>query len=437
MSNSISGQAAAGALITLSGAASAITYANLTGAYSFTGLGAGSYVITPSKTGLVFSPASQNATIVATNITGVNFLMSSAFAAGNNYTLQTVTDRVRSLGDIEPTFEIGGWTSEPMLSIGTDVMAAICAVSFPHKWNEIKLPQFYTNSWQQDYALVNPDGSSVYNVEWLERGTAIGINENLPGMKPFARIECGRALSQKTGANSVSNSLLNDPAFIICSYQNSDLYYGVWGQPNVASATLGNNPQSGSVYTNPIGNYSQPNNPIAQIIDANGNLLVLTTYGTEGTTAPLAAPAAPAGTTAAGSGATTVWTVVDPVGLGIRIVDVPSQTGFQWQMNVTGQMPPVVFTTIGQSLEPLPDKYEPYFRAGVIAQLYRYSSLKATRDKFKDEWQLWLKSLNELKSLQDRELEEYRFVPDRSIMGSGQRRNTYQGGAWPFSYPRP
>jgi hypothetical protein len=163
---------------------------------------------------------------------------------------------------------------------------------------------------------------------------------------------------------------------------------------------------------------------------------VLTTYGTEGTTAPLAAVNSLPGTTVAGSGATTVWTVVDPIGLGIRIVDVPAQTGMQWQMNITGQMPPVAFTSMQQPIAPLPDKYEPYLRAGVIAQLYRYSPLEKSRAKFKDEWALWLKSLQELKQLQDRELEEYSFVTERTIMGSGRRRNTYQGGAWPFNYPR-
>jgi hypothetical protein len=132
-----------------------------------------------------------------------------------------------------------------------------------------------------------------------------------------------------------------------------------------------------------------------------------------------------------------VWTVVDPVGLGIRIIDVPSQTGMEWQLNITGQMPPVKFVNLQQTLAPLPDKYEPYFRAGLIAQLYRYSPLEKTRAKFKDEWAMWLKSLMELKQLQDRELEEYSFVPDRTVMGAGRRRNTFQGAAWPYNYPRP
>lgn len=435
MANSISGKAAAGALITLSGAASATTFANPLGQFSFAGLAAGAYVVTPSKTGLAFSPAFLNETIVATDITGVNFLATSANVQGSNTTLQDIVDHIVTFGDLEPIFNVGGSSIEPARTIADDVFTAICAVNFPHKWNESELPKFYTFSWQQDYALINPDGTSVYNIEWLQRGVAFDINNgSVP--KPWVNVEAGRSLPQRTGTYTNNATGIGDPGFIVASMPNSDLYYGVWGQPDVGSPQLGNNPQAGSVYTNPLGNHSQPANPISQIIDANGNLLVITTYGTEGTTAPLAPVNSLPGTTASGSGATTVWTVVDPVGLGIRILEVPSQTGVVWQFNLSGQMPPVKFTSLQQSLAPLPDKYTHYFRAGFIAQCYRYSPLKSTREKFKDEWNLWLKSLQELRASEDRELEEYSFRTERSIMGTGRSRNNFQGGAWPFNYPR-
>lgn len=433
---SISGRASAGALVTLSGAASATTYANPQGLYSFSGLTAGAYTITPSIQGLLFSPLSQNETIVAANIANVNFLATSLNSAGNNTTLRNILDHVVTFGDLEPIFNTSGYEIEPARTIAGDVFTAICAVSFPHKWNRAPLPQFYTFSWQQDYALVNPDFTSVYNIEWLEQGYAIDIN-NTTIPKPYVRVECGRSLTPRTGTYATNTSLMPDPGFIAAGFPNKDLYYGVWGQPNVASTTLGNNPVAGSVYTNPVGNYSQPANPIAQIIDANGNLLVLTTYGTEGSAAPLASPAALPGTQVSGLGATTTWTVVDPNGLGVRIIDVPSQTGVVWQFNLVGQMPPVKFTNLQQTLAPLPDKYTSYFRAGFIAQCYRYSPIEKTRAKFKDEWQLWLKSLSDLCALEDRELEEYSFIPDRTIMGAGRRRSTYQGSAWPYNYPRP
>lgn len=367
-----------------------------------------------------------------------------AYNAISTFTIQNEIDKVRAFAEIEPIFDtVGGYNTEPALTIATDVFAAICSVTFPHKWNEINLPPFYTNSFQQDYVLLNKDNSSVLNVEWLERGVAFDIN-NSAVPKPWVEVECGRSQPQRsgtyTGGGNNATSLSN-PGFIVNSMPNYLLYYGTWGAPNVGTASLGNNPVAGSLYTSPIGTpanptASQPANPITQIIDANGNFLVLTQYGTEGSAAPVAPENSVPGTTCSGPGATTVWTVVDPNGMGMRILSVPSQTGNVWQFNLVGQKVPPVFTKLGQSLAPLPDKYEPYFRAGFIAQCYRYSPQQKIRDKFEKEWALWLRSLQDLSELQDRELEEYSFVPDRGIMGSGRSRNNFQGGAWPFNYPR-
>jgi len=436
MSNSISGKASAGALITLSGVSSATTYADPLGAYSFSGLAAGAYVVTPTATSLKFTPATQNVTIVSTDFTGVNFLATSLNSAGSNTTLRDIIDHSVTFADIQPIFNVAGYEIEPARTIGDDVFTAICAVNFPHKWNRVNLPQFYTFSWQQDYALLNPDGTSVYNVEWLEQGMALNINnQNIP--KKYTRVECGRSLPQRTGGYYNNNACgLGDPGFVVSSLPNKELYYGVWGQPNIGSPTMGNNPVAGSVYTNPVGNYSQPSNPINQIVDANGNLLVLTTYGTEGSAAPLLPVNTTPGTTVSGTGASTVWTVVDPNGLGIRLNEIPSQTGSVWQFNLVGQMPPVKFTNLQQTLAPLPDKYTSFFRAGFVAQCYRYSPLEKTRMKFKEEWTLWLKSLQGLREVQDRELEEYNFITQRTITGSGRGGVGYVGAANPFNYPR-
>lgn len=431
MANSISGKASAGALITLSGAAAATTYANLLGNYTFSGLAAGAYVVTPFVQTLKFTPAFQNVTIVATDITGINFLAQSAGNASSTFNLQNMIDKVRGFALIEPVFNEGGWSTEPAVTIATDVMNAICAVNFPHKWNEIGLPFFYTNSWQQDYALINPDGTSVYGVEWLERGVAVDIN-NTAFPKPICRIECGRSLPQSSGAYINNSTFISDPAFLVCSYPNASLYFGTWGDVNNGTPSLGNNPVAGSIYTQPLGTNSQPPNPISQIQDLNGNLLVITTYGTEGSQAPLLPANSLPGTTVSGLGATSVWTVVDPVGLGIRILAVPSQTGSVWQFQITGQMPPVVFTNLQQTLTPLPDKYEPFFRAGFIAQCYRYSPEAKVRAKFEDEWKLWLRSLQNLREVEDRELEEYQFEPDRTVMGAARSRNTFRGAADPY-----
>lgn len=352
-------------------------------------------------------------------------------------TLQNILDICQAFGDTMPTLNAGGSGNQPFLICCIDVMNAICAVDFPHKWNELIFPPFYTNSLQQDYAVVNPDGTSITNLSWLQRANAIDIN-NTSQPKPWRYVECGRQLAQQTGTwYNFGNS---DPLFTVNWFPNSMLYYGVWGDMNTGNSTFGNNPGPGSIYINPVGGgfgtpTSMPANPITQIIDANGNLLLLTTYGTEGSDAPVASPNAAPGTTTAGTGATTVWTVVDPQGCGFRILPVPSTTGTVWQINVVGQMKPVRFTSLGQTLYPLTDEYESHFRMGVIAQLYRYSPLKEIRAKFEEAWKLWIMSLNDMRARQDRELEENEFTLTRTIFGGTRRgQSAYPGAAYPFAY---
>jgi hypothetical protein len=62
-----------GATVTLSGAATATATADGSGNFSFNGVADGSYIITPSETGLAFSPVSQSVTVNNANVTGVAF----------------------------------------------------------------------------------------------------------------------------------------------------------------------------------------------------------------------------------------------------------------------------------------------------------------------------------------------------------------------------
>ena len=62
-----------GATVILSGTAGATTTTNSAGNYSFTGLANGSYTVTPNNSGYSFTPASQNVTVNAADVTGVNF----------------------------------------------------------------------------------------------------------------------------------------------------------------------------------------------------------------------------------------------------------------------------------------------------------------------------------------------------------------------------
>ncbi len=63
----------AGATVSLSGAATATTTADASGNYTFTGLVNGSYTVTPTKSGVIFSPVNQAVTVNSANVSGINF----------------------------------------------------------------------------------------------------------------------------------------------------------------------------------------------------------------------------------------------------------------------------------------------------------------------------------------------------------------------------
>lgn len=63
ITGTITGAGVSGVTVRLTGAATATTTTNSSGAYSFTGLANGTYTVTPTKTGATFSPSSQPVTI--------------------------------------------------------------------------------------------------------------------------------------------------------------------------------------------------------------------------------------------------------------------------------------------------------------------------------------------------------------------------------------
>jgi hypothetical protein len=68
---------AAGILVTLAGTANATTVADASGDFSFPGLANGAYSVTPTMSGLGFSPNTQTANLNGANVSGVDFSASS------------------------------------------------------------------------------------------------------------------------------------------------------------------------------------------------------------------------------------------------------------------------------------------------------------------------------------------------------------------------
>lgn len=68
------------AQLTLSGGASGSTQTNTSGNYTFPGLKDGTYVVAPSESGYVFSPATASASVNGSNIENVNFTATASTA---------------------------------------------------------------------------------------------------------------------------------------------------------------------------------------------------------------------------------------------------------------------------------------------------------------------------------------------------------------------
>jgi hypothetical protein len=117
ITGAISGAGGPAAKVTLSGASSAVTTADASGNFSLAGLVNGSYVVTPSATGYVLSPTSQNVTINNAHALALSF---SSTAAGHN-----IVGAISGPGASGATVTLSGSTS------GSTIASATGAFTFP------------------------------------------------------------------------------------------------------------------------------------------------------------------------------------------------------------------------------------------------------------------------------------------------------------------
>lgn len=341
------------------------------------------------------------------------------------YTGQNIIDQIKIKPTLAPVFQsqVSGYSLEPGLTILTETMAFMLGENFPWKFNEVEIPPFYTNSYQQDYA------SSATNIGWLAAGDILDVNNTaLPKAQP--QCEVVKDLPRASSWVALPPMFFGVLKFQVCWRYNSQLYYGTWGSANTGNPTRGNNPVAGSIYTNPLsGGNQMPFNPITKIQDANGNLLILTQYGTTGVSAPVLPANSAAGTTV--TDGTVVWTVVSPLAQGFRIWPTPSQSGVVWQFNLRAQAkPPVPFTSLDTSISPIPDEYAHIFRQGCETFAHQYSPEKGIRDEFAGKMELWEVVLKKGRMQGDREPENHSFVPAGGIVSS-------PGGTMPITPGNP
>jgi hypothetical protein len=340
------------------------------------------------------------------------------FSQNSTYTLQSLVDIARSLGDIAPVLPTGGSYELVAFAAANDAMTAMIAGNskgspFNWKFNRMNIAPFFINSWQQDYA------SSTVNLGWLEICYAYNTSSTVYP-KPVRAVECKRDVM-------LTNAQTGNMAKISWM-QNDTLQFGTWGQSQITGLTGLQNPGPGVVYTNPIGLTALPSNPITQVADAFGNLWIVTGYGTCGNSNPFTVNLNPVFPTLTNPTqvATTVedgsvtWTAVNPKGEGFRLNPMPSQTGPVWQIQPVGQMRIVKFTSLAQYCEPIPDDYFTYFQNGFFTECYRRSPDPKIRAKYKDEMTLWMMSLDRAQSQGSREQDDWGFVPTSpGVMDTG------------------
>lgn len=313
-------------------------------------------------------------------------------------TLQSVIDYASSMGELGPVMPSGGYSVNTALGIGTDVMADLISQRFNWKWNRMKLPPFYTISWQQDYLGIGLTYPAP--IGWLEGGYWVDINNTaLP--KPTYPIEVVRDLPV--------SSISGNPPAKVCWLPNDQLTQGAWPGPLVT-------------YRQPLGAVITPTNPATNIVDAVGNLLVLTTYGTTGMNPPNSPPAqvvdAPEGTNF--TDGSCVWTVAGPSSQGFRLLPLPPQQGVVYQVNLIAQrQAPAPFLNVGQFINPVPDDYANWFRDGFIAGCYKMSANPQMRSLYygpRGLHEMWLGAMDAAMKQGDRETDNAGFIPDRSVV---------------------
>lgn len=336
----------------------------------------------------------------------------------SSYTLQDVSDIISANGDTAPVLATGGFSQQPLLQLGNQVMSAMLlgganGQPMNWKWNRFNITPFPTISWQQDYFI-----PGLVQLAWLESAWGIQFS-NTSQPKPKIPLECHKDLLVTYQQNGYPGK--------VCWIPNRLAQVGTWGATELQTPTGQNNPGPGAVYTNPLTVQTQPSNPITVIADAFSNLWTVTTYGTCGNVNPflsnlnpvypsLTSPNTVATTVTDGS---VVWTAVNPDGQAIRLNPIPPQQGQVWTINCVGQLRITQFTSVLQSLGVLPDDYYQTFVDGCIAQAYRRNPDPKIRAKFTQEWQLWLKSLNDSFKFANREQDDFGFYPSEPIMETG------------------
>jgi hypothetical protein len=303
-------------------------------------------------------------------------------------TLQSVIDNVAAQGAPSPLAQPSGYSTQLALDIATDVMSDLINERFNWKWNRQSAAPIYTNSWQQDYPQI---GNTT--IAWLEYADRVDINNSSQPL-PLHQITARKDLPR--------TSFSRGPVSEVSWRYNRDLVFGRWPGAHMQYVPLvGNNPMV-------------QQNPYMSMIDSNGNMLIVTGFGTTGSTAPVLPLNSPEGTTVLDG--TVTWTCVAPNSKGFRIFPLPGGTGPVYQITPVFQALPVTFKSIDQLLDPIPDDQAKHFRRGYRAYCFDASPNPADKQRFQPAYAEWMSTLLAIRREADKELNVYGLVPATGVV---------------------
>jgi hypothetical protein len=334
---------------------------------------------------------------------------------GNSTTrLQDVYDWAKAKGIPVPTDQPGGYGTRLALKIGNDVMAAIIAERFNWKFNRAIAAPFLTNSYQQDYPQIG-----LTDIGWGEDVDKVDIN-NTAFPKPTNGGTPGGGMTWRRQLSRTSLALW--PVSQICWMYNQDMVYGQnqatlsnpasWGAASWPGAHVAINPllTSGPVIQNPI----------LSMIDANGNLLVVSNLGSMALETGAVAPVLPANSaegTAVADG-TVIWTVAAPMSQGFRVFPLPGAAGPVYQITAYYQMLLQKMATLQALINPIPDDFNFNYQTGVEIMCKMSSADPNLRAEGTKGYPLWLAAMMEMRKQGNREIDAYGAIPAESVVES-------------------
>jgi hypothetical protein len=320
-------------------------------------------------------------------------------------TVQNISDYYRNVATLtavlgNPVAGYGG--NNPAINIANEVLSEILAEDLPWKWNRIKPAPFVVNQLQFDYC------TSITNLGWLENATRLDTSDT--SIPPVIRgVEQVRELLQ-TSWQGIPNQ--------ISWVYNSEAICGTWSPD--------------TTFTNPNGLSACPVQPFIQIRDTNGNIQVVTTFGTTGATPPTWATA-PGQTTTDG---TVVWTCIDPNGIAFRLSPLPAQNGNAWLIQPFYQAKPRLITSISSTWAPIPDELSYVYKQGFYAKALKL----AEDDRWQKEYLLFEAAIKKAIGAGTRETESFGMYPSTGMTGgatplspddyTGAPPGTFSGWGW-------